>query len=398
MDRAGLTVGVSRRRWVATFRGGVAVALLAAVLAGCARPQPSPRRAAMPKQTPVTGASEHMQTEALVGQRSLPEPSPQKLPRWRGFNLLEKFRWEGADRRFEERDFAWIAEWGFNFVRLPMDYRCWTEPGDWTRLRESALRQIDEAVRFGEQYDIHVCLNFHRAPGYTVAQPPEPRSLWTDEEAQRVCALHWAAFARRYRGVPNRLVSFNLLNEPASVSPQVHRRVIERLVEAIRAEDAQRLIICDGRDYGNTPPVELVGLGVAAATRGYQPMRLTHYRAEWVRGSESWPVPEYPLRDGPTLWNKETLQARQIEPWRRLEAQGMGVMVGEFGAYNKTPHAVVLAWMRDCLELWRAAGWGYALWNFRGSFGILDSGRSDVAYEPWRGHLLDRAMLDLLRE
>ncbi len=333
-----------------------------------------------------------------MGQRSLPEPSPQKLPRWRGFNLLEKFRWEGVDRRFEERDFAWIAEWGFTFVRLPMDYRCWTEPGDWTRLREPALRQIDEAARFGEQYGVHVCLNFHRAPGYTVAQPPEPRSLWTDEEAQRVCALHWAAFARRYRGVPNRLLSFNLLNEPANVSPQAHRRVIERLVEAIRVEDAQRLIICDGRDYGNTPPVELAGLGVAAATRGYQPIRLTHYRAEWVRGSESWPAPEYPLRDGATLWNKDTLRARQIEPWQRLEAAGVGVMVGEFGAYNKTPHAVVLAWVRDCLELWRAAGWGYALWNFRGSFGILDSGRRDVAYEPWRGHLLDRAMLDLLRE
>ncbi|GIV13314.1 MAG: hypothetical protein KatS3mg021_1596 [Fimbriimonadales bacterium] len=73
-------------------------------------------------------------------------------------------------------------------------------------------------------------------------------------------------------------------------------------------------------------------------------------------------------------------------------------MVGEFGAYNKTPHKVVLAWMRDMLELWKAAGWGWALWNFEGSFGILNSQRADVKYESWRGKQLDRAMLELLQQ
>ena len=53
--------------------------------------------------------------------------------------------------------------------------------------------------------------------------------------------------------------------------------------------------------------------------------------------------------------------------------------------------------MRDCLAAWKAAGWGWALWNFRGGFGILDSDRADVTYEDWRGHKLDRAMLELLQ-
>ena len=86
-----------------------------------------------------------------------------------------------------------------------------------------------------------------------------------------------------------------------------------------------------------------------------------------------------------------------IEPWKELEDRGVGVMVGEFGSHNRTPHDVVLRWMRDCLANWKDAGWGWALWNFRGSFGILDSGRSDVAYESWRGHKLDRAMLEVLQ-
>ena len=67
------------------------------------------------------------------------------------------------------------------------------------------------------------------------------------------------------------------------------------------------------------------------------------------------------------------------------------------GAYQYTPHRVVLDWMRDGLDLWKEAGWGWALWNFRGGFGVLDSHRRDVAYEDLKGHKLDRRMLDLLR-
>jgi endoglucanase len=74
------------------------------------------------------------------------------------------------------------------------------------------------------------------------------------------------------------------------------------------------------------------------------------------------------------------------------------VMVGEWGCHNRTPHPVVLAWMRDCLTNWKRANLGWALWNFRGSFGLLDSERKDVSYEDFHGHKLDRAMLDVLRE
>ena len=86
-----------------------------------------------------------------------------------------------------------------------------------------------------------------------------------------------------------------------------------------------------------------------------------------------------------------------IKPWREIAAQGATVFVGEWGAYNRTPHSVALAWMKSWLEQWHEARFGWALWNFRGSFGILDSGRADVTYEDWHGHKLDREMLQLLQ-
>jgi endoglucanase len=89
--------------------------------------------------------------------------SASHLPRWRGFNLLEKYIAEHS-RPFVETDFAWMAEWGFDFVRLPLSYRCWSDAEDWRRLREPVLKEIDQAVAFGRQHHVHVCLNFHRAP------------------------------------------------------------------------------------------------------------------------------------------------------------------------------------------------------------------------------------------
>lgn len=320
-----------------------------------------------------------------------------KLPRWRGFNLTEKFN---ADHQgpFLESDFEWLQEWGFDFVRLPMSYLCWVEPGDWLKLREPVLKDLDQAVEFGRKHGIHVNLNLHRAPGYCVNPPKEPLSLWDDAKALDACAFHWGQIAKRYKGIPSARVSFDLLNEPPDIAEPTYVRVATRLVEAIRAEDPQRLIIADGLRWGTKPVHGLAGLGVGQSTRGYNPSRVSHYKASWMRGSDQWPEPTWPLKVSETdVWDRERLRKENIQPWKELAAKGVGVHVGEFGAFMHTPHPVVMAWLRDYLEMWREQGWGWALWNFRGTFGILDSNRKDVKYEEFRGHKLDREMLELLR-
>ena len=75
----------------------------------------------------------------LATAAELPDPTAQKLPRWRGFNLLEMFN-VGNKAAFKEEDFKLIAELGFNFVRIPMDYRCWIKDKDWRQIDEQALK------------------------------------------------------------------------------------------------------------------------------------------------------------------------------------------------------------------------------------------------------------------
>jgi endoglucanase len=328
------------------------------------------------------------------------EPSPEKLPRWRGFNLLEKFihRAQG-DPLFRAEDFLMIDGWGFDFARLPMSYQCWSapDPEQWLKMDETQLKHIDDAITLGQKHRVHINLNLHRAPGYCVNPPPEPLSLWKDQQALDASAHHWAAFAKRYKGIPNRELSFDLLNEPPDIPEDIYVRIAKHLIAAIRAEDPNRLIIADGLRWGRDPVHGLIGANVGQSTRGYDPMRVSHHKANWVSGADKWDEPAWPLKEGNREWNKERLRRERIEPWKQLETRGVGVHVGEWGAHNRTPHKVALSWMQDQLELWKEAGWGWALWNLRGSFGILDSGRSDVKYEDFRGHKLDTQMLKLLQ-
>ncbi|TCD01186.1 glycoside hydrolase family 5 protein [Pedobacter psychroterrae] len=319
-----------------------------------------------------------------------------KLPKWRGFNLLEKFN-SDVNQPFKEWDFKKMAEWGFDFARLPMSYHCWSKPDDWMKMDEAVLKEIDQAVAYGAKYKIHVNLNLHRIPGYCVNAPAEPLNLWKDEKALEAAVYHWQQFAKRYKGISSSKLSFDLINEPSQVEEPDYVRVVTRIIQAIRKEDPSRLIVIDGLQYGTKPVFGAAGLNVGQSTRGYGPMQVSHYKASWVK--TDWAVPTWPLfPDTNDRWDKARLKKDIFDAWKKLADQGVGVHVGEWGAYQHTPHDVSLAWMKDNLEIFKENGWGWSLWNFRGSFGILDSERKDVDYEEYEGHKLDRKMLNLLQQ
>ncbi len=349
-------------------------------------------------------------------------PAQTRLTRWRGFNLLEMFSVK-SEGGFREEDFELIAELGFDFVRLPLCYLLWLEGREEDtafRIHEPALEHIDRAVDWGRKLGVHVCINFHRAPGYSVSpEVKEKRYLWRGETAQQLFCRHWELFARRYRGIPAAALSFNLVNEPPHAAPESddkvswvmtradHARVVKMAADAIHAVDPDRLVIADGVNYGNGPCPELSDLapGVAQSCRAYWPTGISHWKASWFKGSDGWPPPTWPgasnywgadtqgKGDGP--WDRGRLEAHYAQ-WADLARRGVGVHCGEGGAWNRTPHGVAIAWLRDVLEILKSHNIGWALWNFRGGFGVLDSQRGDVEYEDWHGRKLDRKLLDLL--
>jgi len=481
-------------------------------------------------------------------------PAWATLPRWYGFNLLSMFVYEsGTEPEFQEDDFRIVRDLGFNFIRLPLDYRYWIDNGDWRHIDGRRLEPIDRAIGFGQKYGLHVQLCFLRAPGYCVnGIESEPARLFSDERALEVCELHWAYFARRYRGIPNKQLSFNLINEPPKTDEGKYALVANRLATAIHSEDPARLVVSDGMD-GGAIPVPGVDDRLMQSLHVYCPHPFTHYLAGWAGSPSSPPVWPYPcdapsgvlagpgkatlqgslsiddvpadsvvrLRfehvSGPVrvrmegdgaLLHEEILDPKPNAPgwrdvryypewklyqgvymksvsadvtkavsrltmsiiegdwaelscvelhgrpeakcvilpvvycWQRLRnehqrflgwsrlmafaaidasqrrypddgrewlyrnvyrkwddllANGREAMIGEIGVFKTVPHALTLSYLEDNLRMARERNMGVVFWNLRGSFGVLDSERNDVVYEEYRGHRLDRKMLDLIR-
>lgn len=328
-------------------------------------------------------------------------------PRWRGFNLPEMFvgprdlRWPEMIRnprgRFCLDELDWISEWGFDFVRLPVCYRWWSTPADPFRIDDAAFGPIDQAIERATRLGLHVSLAMHHAPGFCInpAAEPDPFDLWTDREALDCFVHHWTEIARRYASVSTRTLSFDLVNEPDHCSDEQYDHVARHATRAIRAVTPGRTVVSNGLNAGNRPCFSLGDLGVIQSCRGYQPSQVTHYLAWWAGMSYQPPAWPMPMPDGSTFGPDQMWQS--FAPWRHWIDQGGGVHCGEFGCNHRTPHRVMLAWCECLLDCLRRMNVGFAMWNFRGSFGVLDSSRSDVAYADFKGIPLDRELLELLR-
>ncbi len=321
-----------------------------------------------------------------------------------GFNFQWMFSRGRSDYPMlaDKRALDFLAHFGFNFVRIPTDYRFWVNDFDYFHPDESVFEYLDRYLEACRTRGIHMSLNIHRAPGYCINRNDlEKHNLWSDEIAQDAFVFQWEKFAQRYLGITGEELSFDLLNEPPGIGQygmtrHKHAALIRRTVAAIRAIDPDRLIVIDGLGGGNLPMPELADLGVIHSGRGYQPMAVSHYQAGWWDGSADLPEPEFPNMDWDgVIWNCETLRSF-YQPWRDVQALGTAIHIGEFGCFNKTPNSVALRWLADLLSIYKEFGWGYALWEFDGPFGIGLHGRPGASYESVLGYPVDRSLLDLL--
>ena len=342
------------------------------------------------------------------------------LPKWKGFNLLDFFSPSPANSRPQTREeyFKWMSDWGFDFVRIPMAYPSYLKIDHEKHITIRQVRKIDrkqtdnveQLVYLAHKYNLHTSLNLHRAPGFCVnAGFHEPYNLWEDENAQEDFNYHWKFWAKRFKNVSRDKISFDLVNEPCTredmndqyskrnaVPGDIYRKVAQGAAETIRIQNPDHLIIADGNNIGRSVIPEIMDLDIGQSCRAYDPMIISHYKAPWVyKHSEKLPIPKWPGQVGAQYLSRELLN-EMYKPWIELVEKGVGVHCGECGCWNNTPHDVFLSWFSDVLDILSSNGIGFALWEFRGSFGLIDSGRKDVKYEDWYGHKLDRKLLELL--
>jgi endoglucanase len=199
-----------------------------------------------------------------------------KLPRWKGFNLLDYFSPGGGGGRSTttDEDLKWMAGWGFDFVRLPMAYPRYITfdpsknitPDDVMNFNEKELDNIQSLVERANKHGLHMSINLHRAPGFCVnAGFNEPYNLWQDKEAQEAFYQHWSMWAKRFKHLSPKQISFDLVNEPCTredMNDQHSKR------GAIPGELYREVAKNRWRPFaGTTPTIWLLPMGMRLAAK-----------------------------------------------------------------------------------------------------------------------------------
>ena len=201
-----------------------------------------------------------------------------------GFNL-QGMRMAGPHVGFKSDYFKWLADWGFNFVRLPLASRCWVKDRKSANrefIDERGLEPLDAGIAAARRNGVTVMICLHRIPGEYCVQvrDPEPGNIYADPDCLSAAVKHWSLLAARYRDVPRENLYFNLINEPSAQmgTHDQYEYVCRVLAAAIRKVDPKRFIVADGWPSGSFPVPGLYDVpGIGQATRGYYPMGFTHF-------------------------------------------------------------------------------------------------------------------------
>lgn len=131
-----------------------------------------------------------------------------------------------------------FAQAGMDIVRLPVRWER-VQPSLSGPLSSEELQRLDTVIGNARAYRLDVILDVHnygRYAGRSVTEPAVANGL----------AHLWTRLAQHYKGQP---LAFGLMNEPNRIAATDWRRIVDRVVVAIRATGARNLILVPGTKW-----------------------------------------------------------------------------------------------------------------------------------------------------
>ncbi|HLP07456.1 MAG TPA: cellulase family glycosylhydrolase [Opitutaceae bacterium] len=356
---------------------------LAAILAAVAPLQAAADAALKPAPTNPSGFVIHRGTN---------------LSHW----LSQDFGWAPRTEWITENDIRFIASLGFDHVRLPVDeIVLWKEDGT---PDEAAFALLDSALGWCRAAKLRVIVDLHsvRAHHFNAENEGGHNTLWTDPKAQEHFLDLWRQLSARLRRHPVDFLAYEIMNEPTAPDPQDWNKLVARSLAFLRSVEPTRVIVL-GANMWQIPQM-LPKLEVPAGDKNiilsmhtYAPLLLTHHKADWVDpvirdypGPVAYPGPivdsstyaklvaAYPkekydfLASSTDNWSAARLREEYEPAIARAKELGLQLYCGEFGCLPTVPRVARLAYYRDIVGVFEAAGMAWANWEYRGDFGLME--------------------------
>lgn len=318
----------------------------------------------------------------------------------RGINASEWFAQSPNDysaartnRYTDARDIALMAHLGFDHVRLSIDAVPLVQyPRAADGLNADFVARLDRAVDAILSNGMAVEIDLHPEDGYK-------QQLRSGDYAVDELTMIWRKLAAHYAGRDPDRVFFEILNEPEVNDPYRWAGIQARLAAAIRQAAPRNTLIATGANYSNLQDLlalhPLADPNVIYNFHFYEPHEFTHQGASW--GVTWWSYTHgipYPPTDStmqallpevPDAADRFALESYWLDRWDAHRIRMMidaaaawahendvPLICNEFGAYRNSSDAVSRAnWIHDVRTAFEADGIGWAMWDYRGSFGVV---------------------------
>ena len=268
-------------------------------------------------------------------------------------------------------DFAVIASWGLDHVRIPVDFNVledgqggYDAPG-WAR--------IDWALEQCEKHGLKTVLDLHKTAGFSFDPGHCETGFFGSDEYQDRFYRLWEEIARRYGKLSDRVV-FELLNEVTDAGfIDVWNRISHECIRRIRAIAPDTYILV-GSYHNNSAPA-LKDLAAPADDKVifnfhcYDPIEYTHQGAYWVDFLDR--NARIPFAEsGVTEETFEKLFAPALEAAKK---HNVPLYCGEYGVIDIVPPEDAVNWVRVINRVFDKYGIARAIWSYRAmDFGIID--------------------------
>ncbi len=283
-----------------------------------------------------------------------------------------------------DEDLRWIAEHGYDHVRLPFDATRLMERNG--RLKAESLKPVDMVLQRAKKNRLGVVLGCHQFEGANFLPIALDERLFTDRKLQEKYANLWRQIAEHYRSEGNSL-RFDLLDEAVSSDSNAVNVLMERAVRSVRRVSPDRVLYVTGNNWSQFRFARYIKVyddrNIIYVFHFYEPLIFTHQGTANPEPEERYEKPVKSSANGARgtegqnllRFNRIPLDCSFVKSefgilaeWARRK--NVKVAVNEFGVFDAAPAESAARWMGCVRAECEKYGFDWAVWDYRGDSGV----------------------------
>lgn len=317
----------------------------------------------------------------------------------RGLNVshwLSQTTIRGEERAayMSAKDFAKIAEMGFDHVRIPIDEEhLWDEEGKQNR---DAFDLLHKAISWSFENDLRVIVDLHVLRSHHFNSTDI--RLWKDPQAQEQFWGFWKELSDELIQYPVNKLAYELMNEAVAENPEDWNKLIAKGIKIVRVNEPDRIIVVGSNKWQQVGTFKDLKVpeddpNLILSFHFYNPMVFTHYLAPWTdalreyTGELTYPgypvdtavYKEYPaevvqkLMESNADWGTDLMESEFRKAKKVADQYNLPLYCGEFGCFPTTSLELRHAYYKDIISVFDNLGIVWTHWNYKNDFPVVDA-------------------------